>query len=819
MYFSNICGIFPVKRRKHLIVAAILLQSIVISCTDSNREPSREEILFNMDWKFMRNDVPGAEAIAFDDASWRSLDLPHDYSIEDLPGTASPFSCEAVVAIHGGYTTGGTAWYRKTFEAPAAWKGKTLEILFEGVHMNADVWVNGKHVGNHIYGYTPFHFDITGEVQVGKKNIIAVQVKNEGVNSRWYTGSGIYRHVWLKVLDPVHIVENGVFITTPDVDQDKALISIQTSVTNKSAVDQPVRVITEILAPDGSIAGTSESKQSVKSGDSSIFNQQIHIAKPLLWSPDAPTLYSARTKVISKNMGDVKNTTFGIRTVTIDLENGFVLNGVPMKLKGACIHHDNGLLGSRSFDRAEERKVELLKASGFNAVRCAHNPHSVAFLNACDRLGLLVIDEALDVWQWRKNPQDYHLYFKDDWKNVFRAMVERSRNHPSIFLWSLGNEIQRMDAPETVAFSKELGNFVRSLDATRPITAGVNGLTNERKAFFSTLDVSGVNYAILGNRDFHPMLAEKNPGMIMYGSESYALDAFDAWAAVEKYPYLIGDFVWTGIDYIGESSIGWHGYPQKKELFYPWTIAHCGDIDICGWKRPQSYYRDAFWNKDNITIAVQSPVPSFEPPQSDRETWSRWHFDDVVFDWNWAGREGKPITVDVYSSANEVELFLNGKSLGRKKAGREYKNKASYFVPYERGELKAIGYIENGKTIENTLRSSEAASMIKLTPDRTGIKSGGQDISYVTVELVDQNGILDPKAENQLDFFIAGDASIIAIGNANPVSVESYTQPTRKAWRGKCMVVVKSGQIAGDVTLTVKSAGLKEADVKLSVIP
>ena len=802
---------------KKSILSLLILLLMSVACNNSKTDPAREEILFNTGWKFMRSDVPGAEAKELDDASWRTLDLPHDYSIEDLPGTGSPFSPDAISGIHGGYTTGGTAWYRKTFDVPANWEGKVLELLFEGVYMNADVWVNGKHAGKNYYGYTPFHFDITDLVAAGKKNVIAVQVKNDGVNSRWYTGSGIYRHVWLKALDPVHIVENGIYITTPDITPGNALVSIQSSVTNKSAVDQPVKLITEIFAPDGSIAGTIESKQLLKSGDSYTFTQQINIKNPLLWSPDSPSLYNARTKVISKSMGDVKNTAFGIRTITMDVKNGFAINGIPMNLKGGCVHHDNGILGSRAFDRAEERRIELLKASGFNAVRCAHNPPSVAFLDACDRIGLLVIDEALDMWQRGKNPQDYHLYFEKDWQNVFRAMVERDRNHPSIFLWSIGNEIPGMASAQTVAIAKELGSFVHSIDPTRPITAAVNGLTDERRAFFSTLGVSGINYAILGNRDHYPRLAEQNPDMIMYGAESYALDAFDAWAAVEKYPYLIGDFVWTAIDYIGEASIGWHGYPQRKEFFYPWNLAFDGDIDICGWKRPQSYYKDAFWNKDNITIAVHPPVPSFEPAQTVRENWSRWHFDDIVFDWNWKGMEGKPITVDIYSSSAEVELFLNGKSLGRKMAGSENKNKASYSVPYEKGELKAIGYNNDGKTIENILKSSDAAATIKLSPDRTEIKAGGQDICYVTVELLDANGVLDPKAENQLDFSITGDVSIIATGNANPVSLESYTQPTRKAWRGKCMVVVKSGQNTGEVTLTVKSAGLKDAVVKLVI--
>ncbi|MDR2234468.1 MAG: DUF4982 domain-containing protein [Tannerella sp.] len=801
---------------KKIFLNLLLCNIVFLSCTDVGVNPPREEILFDRDWKFVRNDIPGYEEVTFDDSSWRTLDLPHDYSIEDIAGTESPFSPDAVGYTHVGFTVGGTAWYRKSFDAPASWKDKRLQLLFEGVYMNSDVWINGRHAGNHIYGYTPFLLDITDYIEIGKKNVIAVQVKNEGVNSRWYTGSGIYRHVWLKVLDNVHIAENGISVSTPEVVAGHALVSIASNVINESDKEQPVRLITEIIDADSIVVGRSESEQSLKSGQLYTFTQQISIQNPSLWSPDSPSLYNVKTTVIAKSVKDMKNTAFGVRTYKIDVVNGFVLNGIPMKLKGGNVHHDNGPLGSKAFNRAEERRVELLKKNGFNAVRCAHNPPSVAFLNACDRIGLLVIDEALDMWQKPKNPQDYHLYFEKDWQNVYRTMVERDRNHPSIIMWSIGNEVQAMESPETVEIAGQLGAFVHSIDSTRPVTAGVHGLTtSERRGFFATLDVSGVNYAIIDKEDKHPYLVERNPNMIMYGSESYALDAFDAWAAVEKYPYLIGDFIWTAIDYLGEASIGWLGYPNKKE-HYPWNLAFTGDIDICGWKRPQSYYRDAFWNKDNITIAVHPPVPSFELPRN-REVWSRWHFDDIVFDWNWNGMERKPIAIDIYSSTNEVELFLNGRSLGRKPAGRENKNMASYLVPYEKGELKAIGYNANGTTVENVLHSSDDVDRIKVTSDRSLIKADGQDLCYVDIELLDQNGILNPKAENRLDFLVSGDASIVAVGNANPVSLESYTLPTRKAWRGKCLVIIRSGQNKGDVILTVKSPGLKDASVRIGV--
>lgn len=775
----------------------------------------REEILLNTGWKFIRNDVPNAEKTQFDDSSWTDVNLPHDYSIEDLPGTTSPFEPDAITGVHGGFTTGGTAWYRKTFELPIDLKENVIELLFEGVYMNAEIWINGKHIGNNVYGYTPFNFDITEYISTGK-NVIAVQVKNEGINSRWYSGSGIYRHVWLKVLQPIHIIENGIYINTKKINAQSAVVNIETSLVNKYKEKHSASVISEIVNKEGYIVAVDTIEIMLPAKDTTLLLQNLTVLNPNLWYPDSPSLYMVNTSVISDSKKDYKNTSFGIRSITIDAENGFRINGMPLNLKGGCIHHDNGPLGSKAFDRAEERKVELLKSNGFSAVRCAHNPPSVAFLNACDRIGLLVIDEAYDMWDKAKNPQDYHLYFDYDWQKSLRAMVVRDRNHPSIFLWSIGNEIPEMTDEKTVKLSKVLGNFVHSLDSTRPITAGVNGLDRSLEDFFSTLGVSGINYGIIAGRDFYPIIAEKNPEIVMYSSETYALDQYDAWAAVEKYPNVIGDFVWTAIDYIGEASIGWHGYPQNKK-FYPWNLAFDGDIDICGWKRPQSYYKDTFWDKDKIKIAVKPPISSFEDPQNNREPWSRWHYDDVVFDWNWEGFENKLIKVDVYTSYDEVELLLNNQSLGQKVVGKEQKNKITYEVPYEAGELRAIGY-QNGKKIEDILITADEVSQIKLFADRKVIKANGQDLCYVTVELQDEKGILNPKADYQLEFSIEGNASIIAVGNANPKSLESFTLPKRKAWRGKCLVVIQSDEIAGPITLKVKSADIKDASLIINSI-
>ena len=392
-------------------------------------------------------------------------------------------------------------------------------------------------------------------------------------------------------------------------------------------------------------------------------------------------------------MVDRVETKFGIRTIHFDAVNGFQLNGKPMKLKGGCFHHDHGPLGSKSYDRAEERRVELLKASGFNAIRCSHNPPAPAFLDACDRLGMLVIDETFDMWQYPKNPSDYSLFFEKWWQKDIESMILRDRNHPSVILWSIGNEIPGMDSPEVVKTSRMLSDFVRTSDPSRPVIAAVNGINPAKDQFFSTLDIGGYNYGSGGGGIRDSIFAfdhKRIPSRIMIQTESYPLEAFNSWMDVIDNPWLLGDFVWTAFDYIGEASIGWRGYMQNQD-FYPWNLAFCGDIDICGWKRPQSYYRDALWKKDQLSVFVKPPKPSFaENP--DRESWSKWHWHDAVADWNWKGYENKPLEVSVYSSCDAAELFLNNRSLGKKKTNRDSQFTAVWEVPYQEGELKAIGY-------------------------------------------------------------------------------------------------------------------------------
>jgi beta-galactosidase len=678
--------------------------------------------------------------------------------------------------------------------------------------MNANFWVNGIPLGNHPYGYTSFAFDITDKINKSGKNVIAVQVRNEGRNSRWYSGSGIYRHVWLSLRNPVHVAQWGTFVTTPKVNAAEATISIKTNIQNETSASSSIRLVTKIIDAKGTEKANSTSKKTISAGATLEVNQDVKLKAPKLWSTDAPQLYRAVTEVFKGNtIIDVVTTPFGIRTISFDVAKGFQLNGKTLKLKGGCIHHDNGPLGAMAYDRAEERKIQLLKASGYNAIRTSHNPPSAALLDACDRLGMLVIDEAFDTWKEKKNREDYNVYFNEWWQRDLESMVFRDRNHPSVIMWSTGNEIPNRGKDEVAAVAQMLTHFIKSLDTTRPVTAGVNGIDQKPDAFLASLDVAGYNYALASYESDH----QRMPNRLMYGSESYALDAFDYWMGVEDHPWVIGDFVWTAFDYIGEASIGWLGYPQSRQ-FFPWNLAYCGDIDICGWKRPQSYYRDALWKKDQLSLFVKPPKPTFADLNLKHEAWSRWNWHDVVADWNWKGYEDSLLEVSVYSSCDVVELFINNKSLGKKPTNRTTKFMATYNVTYAAGELKAVGYNGNRQVLVKTLKTAAKPAKLKLVADRKILKANGQDLSYVTVELVDANGARDPKAEELIKFSVQGAATIVGVANGNPKSLESFQAGERKLWQGKCLVILKTIGVAGQITLTASAPGFTETRLLLT---
>ena len=729
---------------------------------------------------------------------------------EQMPHTRSgPFDTKAANGPSIGYTLCGTGWYRARFTLPAAHTNERVRIQFDGVYMNAVVWINGKLLGNHPYGYTSFGYDLTPHLRLGGENVIAVEVKNEGANSRWYSGSGIYRHVRLIRTGDVHIPIWGTYITTKDTSGRNAVVRVRTQVVNTSGSRAAVRVRTKILAADGRVVSSGEAAQNINTAGTNEFDQQFTVTDPARWSVDTPNLYTAVSEVmVNDRVVDAVTERFGIRTISFDAKEGFTLNGQRMLLKGSCMHHDNGPLGAAAYDDAEYRRVRLTKAAGFNAIRCSHNPPSKAFLDACDELGVLVIDEAFDCWKGGKNGNDYARYFEEWWSRDMDAMLLRDRNHPSIIMWSIGNEIPGNDSSPVAATARMLAERVRQLDPTRPVTSAVQGVNPKKDDFFAALDVAGYNYAFKWNEGHQYVTNayvddhQRHPARVIVGTESFASQAFEYWMAAVDHPWVIGDFVWTGWDYLGESSIGWIGFG------YPvyWPVAYCGDIDITGLRRPQSYYRGALFGNDAVAAFVRRPDPLFSHTRR-----YDWGFDDVQASWTWPGHEGTNVTVCVYSSCNEVEVVLNGKSMGRRPTTRAQQFRAEYGVAYAPGSLKVVGY-KNGKAVaEWTLETAGKPAALRLRPERTVMPADAKSLAFVPFEVVDAAGRVHPDADNLVHFKVDGPCVLAAVGNGDPSSLESFQQPQRKAWQGCGLVIIKSTRKAGRIRVTATSEGLAPA--------
>lgn len=806
----------------------ILLSSMFLSCSE-NKQLSRIEILFDDDWKFQLGDVQGAENPLLKDDTWRSIDLPHDWSIETLPNQETgkvigPFSKESIGTTATGYTVGGTAWYRKTFTLDKDQRFNQTLINFDGVYMNSEVWVNGKLVGNHPYGYTAFQYDITEYLNpAGKPNVIAVKVKNEGKNSRWYSGSGIYRHVWLIQKQPVHIAHDGVFVNTESISGNEAAITVSSTVENSTPTGIDVKLQIRIIDGNGKVAATSETPvKNIQTGTEDII-QRIKVPQAKLWSDETPNLYTAEVQVLTNGkVTDQTITTFGIRTIHFDAKTGFTLNGKTVLLKGGNLHHDNGFLGSATIDRAEERRVELMKANGFNAIRASHNPPSKQFLDACDRLGVLVMDEAFDQWVRPKNPQDYSLYFKEWWKKDLKSMIYRDRNHPSVIFWSIGNELNERADSIGYAIRKELAAEVHRLDSSRPVTEGVCefwdhwGRKWETAApVFEDLDVAGYNYL---QKAFESDHAEY-PDRIIVSTESYAPEAYAFWQGVEKHSYVIGDFVWTGMDHLGETGCGNAKIAEKPGPRvglqpWPWFSNYCGDIDLCGNKKPQSYYRDVVWNNSKIEMMVHTPIP-----EGMVETYSYWGWPDEYPSWNWNGNEGKLMDVRVFSKSPLVRLELNGKIIGEQAIDTNTGITANFKVPYEAGVLKAIA-IENGKEVSTKeLKTTGTPAKIKLTADRQVITANRNDLSYIKVEITDEQGNTIPDAAISVTFTVSGDGEIAGSGNANPTDMESFNNKVCKTFRGQALAILrplKNGN-TGTISFKAEAYDLEPSEIKIKI--
>ncbi len=795
---------------------------------------------FNDNWRFHRGDAAGAESESFDDTPWRLLDVPHDWSIEDIPqaidGTTEAIWTESTNPLRTGpfdfyasagqtatgWTVGGIGWYRKGFIRPAALsRGGKVELRFEGVYENCDVWLNGIHLGSHPYGYTEFAFDLTPHLK-DARNMIAVRVNNSGRNSRWYSGSGIFRKVWITVADELRISTHSVFITTPEVSVDAARVRATVSVENGGTATKRSTLYMRLLDSSGATAGVASTPLVLAGGATASANCELQILKPLLWSPKDASLYRAEFVVVSEGkVFDNVSLSVGIRKVEIDAVNGLRINGEPYKLRGGCVHNDNGPLGSVCIPRAEERRVEILKANGYNAIRTSHNPPSRDFLDACDRLGMMVIDEAFDCWEEAKNPEDYHLYFEEWWERDLESLIIRDRNHPCVILWSIGNEVRERAEPHGVEIGKALAESAHKLDPSRKVTAGIcepydhPKLTwQDMQPAFTYLDVAGYNYRLDQYKNDH----SKFPERIIVGTESYPGKSFQNWSAIENSSWVIGDFVWTAMDYIGEAGLGRTSLrPARAPAFgggglatFPWFNSYCGDIDLIGNKKPQSYFRDVVWNRSKVEMAVQRPIPS-----SSIERSSDWGWSDELRSWTWPGFEGVNLDVRVYTRGDRVRLLLNGTEVGSKQLTDQDALKAEFSIPYHSGELKAVAYLGQQEIGTKVFVTAGAARKLVLTPDRAKLNASRDDLSYVMVTVVDGEGQPFPDLVVPVSFTVNGAAELAAVGNGNPKDAASFQQPHCRTFHGQCVVVVRPKDNEGTIEIRADSPGLDAATVTL----
>jgi beta-galactosidase len=775
-------------------------------------------------WLFEAGESKGAENPAFDDRGWRSVVVPHDWSIMDKPDGSPPFDPEAIAGQDSGYLPGGIGWYRRHLHLTAAEAASLVRLNFEAVYMDAYVWVNGEHLARHPYGYTAFSVDLTGKVRAGD-NVVAVRAHHADPSSRWYAGSGIIRPVALEILDQIHVDPDSVYVSTPVATADRGVVSVQAAIVNRSGRAQTVELASRVVSARGETVAEARLGRSIAPDGRADETQTLELPRPLLWSPDAPNLYTLVQQVrIAGVMVDERRTRFGLRTVTFDARNGMRLNGKPVEMRGGNFHHDNYMIGAAGAPDAERRKVALMKAAGYNAIRSAHNPASQATLDAADELGMLVINEAFDSWNKSKRDQDYSRFFAADWEKDIDSLVISGRNHPSVVLWSIGNEIPETGTPLGVETAKRLAARVRMLDPTRPVTQAINNdppLGTEQAA---VLDVAGYNYhAELFTKDH-----EELPDTPMYTAESLPKDAFPYWREVETKPWVVGDFVWTAVDYLGESGIGWMGYSQDWQKLgpYPWNLAYSGEIDATGRKRPAAYYRQVLWKTgiDPIAAFVRQPEGTEDLP--DRHLYPivpphlDWSLDDVHPSWTWPGQEGKPLEVVVYSEFPEVELLLNGTSLGRKAVGLETEYKTAFQVPYAPGQIVAVGYRDGREAGRWSLRTAGLPVSAEVSVDRSQVAANGEDLAYVTVELFDADGnpVYARSGDRNVRVKVTGAGTLAGLGNGNPFDASSFQSGTRKTFHGRAVAAVRAGTEAGPIVIEVEADGLFARRVQVDAV-
>ncbi len=806
--------------------APVLALGLALSVAARPAAGQRQRLSMDPGWRFTLGDQAGAERPTFDDRAWRRLDLPHDWSIEGTPRQDAPGGGRV------GYFPSGIGWYRKAFRLPAGARGREVWLAFDGIYMNSDAWINGVHLGRRPYGYVSFAYDITNHLVPGV-NVVAVRVDNSlQPNSRWYTGSGIYRHVWLTLVAPLHVGHWGTYVTTPRADSAGAEVVVRTHVENHHTTQRRGVLRSLVLDGAGRETARAETPFSLAAGQAVDLAQRLEVEVPRLWSVEAPNLYTLRQALLAgRSVTDTTATPFGIRTIAYDKDQGFLLNGVRVKMNGVNLHHDAGAVGAAVPEPVWQRRLEVLKAMGANAVRTAHNPPAPEFLDLCDRLGLLVMAEAFDEWTVGKVTEGYHKYFTEWSERDVTDFVHRDRNHPSIVLWSAGNEIGEQDTPDGVAVLRRLVDLFHREDPTRPVTTGNDHIAADggraTLPFLNALDVVGYNYVdrwherreIFAEPDRHD-----HPDWKMIGTESApAVNAFggryslgsDAskvqpnyttgmiraerlWKWVATHDYFAGDFMWTGIDYLGET-------------FWPGVGAGSGAIDITGRPKDSYYLYQSQW--------TGQPVLRLFPH------------------WNWPGRERQPIPVLAYTNCNSVELFLNGRSLGEKRLEFPAQGTSggwnsyalpvvnattddlhvSWDVPYEPGVLRAVGKRRDGTVAcEAEVRTAGTPAAIRLAADRDTITADPGDVAHVTFEIVDSAGTVVPTAGNLVRFTVSG-GSILALDNADLRDHDPYRADRRHAFNGRGLAILRAA-LPGLLRIAASADGLRTASLSVLVV-
>ena len=796
--------------------------------------------LWNDGWKFWE-ETNAFSLVWSVPENAREVTLPHDAMLERAPHADSPNGGDS------GYRDGGNYVYVKQFHAPEEFRNQTVQVKFEGIYMNAFVYLNGQLVGKHPYGYTPFVVTLNDYLKYGEENELRVLVKNNGMpNNRWYSGSGIYRDVRLLTGELFYIPDGAVKVSTNYVQDNYASLTVKTRVKNRDYSLRTVQIVTKVYDDNNTCVASDAIPVSLCSNAEETVAQTILVDSPRLWSSDTPTLYRCEVSLLDETRTvDSSETEFGIRALRLDAKHGLQVNGESVKLRGACIHHDNGLLGAVTCDEAELRRVRILKEAGFNAIRMAHNPTSPALLRACDKLGLYIMDEAFDMWSRPKKDNDYSLFLDKWWQEDVTALVENDFNHPSVIFYSLGNEIPETGMEQGAALGREMARLVKELDPTRFVLVSINGIFAAGDFMGQIMDdvlsAAAARGETDGNvNDFmtamhahmddivrHPLISKRidaasagmdlvgynymtaryepdavnYPHRVVVGSETYPPHIPRNWALVKKLPCVVGDFTWTGWDYIGEAGVGIPAYQFGEGGFgarFPSQLAYCGDIDITGFRRPASYFREiVFGLRRDPYIAVQDPAH-----YGKHLIKTPWVISDSHSSWTWNGFEGKPIVVELYSPGTEVELFQDGVSLGRKGAGEAAGFITHFETTYRPGTLLAVAYDGDKELGRMELSSAGAVHSIALEPE----ESYGE-LLYVNITLRDEQGRVVTDRDAELTVQVSGGA-LAGLGSGNPKPLHNYIEPVTQTFHGRALAILR--RVEGDVTLTVTSAGLTQ---------